>query len=351
MENFEALVINDTHACVVRSGGTTPVTASLLRQRILNNMETLIMQHTDKHIIHAGDLLDRFDVARADLLQVLVVLHRWLNASDKNLYLIRGNHDANPRADKVSSWTFLCSVLSAQYGDRIKVINGQLTQIHGNIYGLGHCDNQDLLELELEGVMELENPVLITHVNFDNKFADASDHSLHISRDWAKKFVAKGGRLYSGHEHNKSTHLGGKVVMFGTQDVTSVSDCLDCDAKYAHVIDASGELTPIMTLTVSDEFSQVDWQELGDAPDKPFIRVTGTVTADQAAHMINAISRFRQRSSALVVTNAVKITGAQGDFEVDAVSLEQIKAFDVLAALLDKLDPKQQATVKRLLEN
>lgn len=348
---MRALIVNDTHAAVIRSSGTTLQTAAELRQRVLDNFEDSIMQHTDKHLIHAGDLFDQFEVPRADILKVFHVLSKWLATTDKRLILIKGNHDSNPRADKVSAWEFLCNILVAQYGEQVQVVGGELTQIDGNVFALGHCDNQDLMDMELDKALGINSGVLIAHANYDNHFAENSDHSLNISEDWAKQFVANGSRLYSGHEHPKRTLLKGGVIMFGTQYATSISDCLGRSAMYAHILEEDGSLTPIQTMDVTAEFIQVDWQDLASVGDQQFIRVTGQVPQSQAGEVVTAIAKYRSKSPALIITNAVRIDGINNIEDFDGVSLEDIKAFDVREALLELFEPAERKALEKVLED
>ncbi len=348
---MRALIVNDTHAAVIRSSGTTLQTAAALRQRVLDNFESLIMAHIDKDLIHAGDLLDRFDVPRADILQVFRALSKWLAASSRGLTLIKGNHDSNPRADKVSAWEFLCNILAAQYGDQVRIVGGELTKLYTNVYALGHCDNQDIMDMHLERALELENSVLIAHANYDNQFAENSDHSLNISEEWAKEFVAKGNRLYSGHEHQKRTLLKGGVVMFGTQDATSIADCLGNNAKYAHILEEDGSLTAIQTMDVAAEFVQVDWQDLASVEDQSFVRVTGQVIQAQAGEVVCVIAKYRSKSPALIITNAVKVAGINNIEDFDGISLETIQGFNIREELLALFSPEERKVLEAVLED
>lgn len=348
---MRALIVNDTHIGTVRRGGVTPQTALLLQQRIYDNFENLIMQHTDKDIIHAGDILDDFEVPNKDVLKLYGILSRWLEESGKRFICLRANHDWNPRGDKLSSWELLFHILEEQYGEQVVKVEDTLKHIDDNVYGIGHVANNDLFELELSKAMELENSVVIAHTNYNNPWAAESEHGLNITEEWAKEFVSRGNRLYSGHEHQKRELLGGKVVMFGSQDATSIADCLGNDAKYAHILNDDGSLEAIKTMDVTKEYISVDWTELDQVGDEQFVRVSGQVDSAQAAQVINLISRFRQRSKALLITNAVKINGASSIDEFGGVSLEEIKTFDVLESLLKELEPAQQKAVKALLED
>lgn len=344
------LICNDTHVAVQRTGGTTPATAAAIRQRVLDNFEGLLFAHKDLPIIHAGDIFDTFDVPNRDLVALYEVLAKWLMVSGQKFVALRANHDWNPRGDKLSSWELLMTILQAQFGSRVVPVTDTLTHIEGNLYGLGHTSNQDCLNLELAKALELTDSVLIAHANYNNFFAQNSDHSLNIDEAWAKEFVAKGNRLYCGHEHQRSEHLGGKVVMLGSQDATSIADCLGNDTKFAHILEDDGSLTKVPTMDVSAEYAQCDWKEIQDAPAVPFLRISGHAAASEAADVITAIAKLRSKSQSLIITNAVAVEGCSNMGALTETSLEAIQSFNVLGALLELLEPAERATIEEILK-
>jgi hypothetical protein len=96
-------------------------------------------------------------------------------------------------------------------------------------------------------------------------------------------------------------------------------------------------------------FTRVDWRNLDTDPGYQFIRVEGTATAEEAAEVVDAVARFRAKSEAYVVTNAVKVEGVAAFDELAEMSLEQITAFNVLDALLEELSEEEGKVVKELL--
>jgi hypothetical protein len=65
--------------------------------------------------------------------------------------------------------------------------------------------------------------------------------------------------------------------------------------------------------------------------------------------MVNAIARFRRDSAAFVVSNAVSVEGRTLNEDV-AATVEAVKAFNPLDLVLELLEPKQAAKVRKLLE-
>jgi hypothetical protein len=97
-------------------------------------------------------------------------------------------------------------------------------------------------------------------------------------------------------------------------------------------------------------FERIDWNEcMKAASTSQFIRVEGSCGEAEAAGMLSRVAKLRQVHGAFVITNAVKIAGAD-DKAANRMSLEQIQSFNVLDALLKKLNPEQQAVVRKLVE-
>ena len=83
--------------------------------------------------------------------------------------------------------------------------------------------------------------------------------------------------------------------------------------------------------------------------DHQFIRITGDATALESADVIKCISALRQRHSAFVIGNAVRVEGHSMVSDMTEQSVEDIKAFDVLSAIYENLTPEEIVAVKGLL--
>lgn len=351
---MKALIINDIHIDPKRVGGTTQVTAAMLRGRIQLQLQTLIMGHLDKHLIINGDLLDEFTIDTVELLTTYFTLLEWCEQSDEDarLFICAGNHDRSAKGSKISSFELLCRILESASPKVVAKVEGAFSHLYGDVWVIPHCDNSELFELELDKAIDLigSGASLLLHCNYDSPW-EHKDHSLNISAEKAQQFVDKDIRLIIAHEHQKRVLKKGMVYITGNQFASSIADCLGNDAKYAHILHEDLSIEPIQTSDITKEFIAVDWTQLENVTDQHFVRVEGKATAAQAVDVINTISKFRQHSETLVISNAVKIEGAGGIEDFEGVSLEEIKSFDVLASLLEQLDPAQQTAVKSLLED
>ena len=93
----------------------------------------------------------------------------------------------------------------------------------------------------------------------------------------------------------------------------------------------------------------MDWRQIEEGRGADFIRVTGEATSAEAAEVIKAISTLRQTSDAFVITNAVKVAGHDMSGEKAAESIENLRAFDVVGAIMAELSEQEQEVVKGLM--
>ena len=345
------LVINDLHLGVQRSGGTTPVSQLNLRQSLRDSVRRLIDNEMGEVTVN-GDLFDGFTVDVVEMVAVYEVFADWLHdVGARYLNLVQGNHDWNPRGDKLSSFHLLCHFLQARFGERVRVFDKGYAHVSKNVCCIPHMPNQELFNMEVaKAVAEGgDGGHLLLHCNYKNGFAENSDHSLNLGDDQVGALIKAGWNLILGHEHIGYELRGGRVKVVGNQFPSSVADCLGNFKKNALRINGD-DAVYIKTWDCKDNFAMVDWQA-DNIPVAQFIRFTGEATAAQAADVISRISKFRQScgENVFVVTNAVKIEGCAAAEEMASDSIENIKAFDVMGAIFENLEPKEIEVVKGLI--
>lgn len=340
-------VINDIHLGVTRSAGTTLKSQAALADWQFEMFERLLGNREGTVIVN-GDLFDRFDIDNGTLLRAYRAFSSWLSGHlDNRLVLVAGNHDLAKDSSKVSAFKLLASLL-IQHSASVQIVMGHGQTLHDceDVYVIPHVTNQDLFDLELEQVPPTAKFVLL-HCNYDNHFAEQADHSLNLSPEQAEKLP---GFIVLGHEHQQRFALDERVVIVGNQIPTSVADCLGPRFKYLARLDLKTqgvELVPVLQLGAV--FARVDWRNLAkEDTATQFVRVEGEASAQEAADVVTAIAKFRARSDAFVVANAVKIEGASvmaGVLE----SLEDARSINVIEAILALLDDKERAIVHRLM--
>ena len=363
------LILNDTHIGVRRVGGTTPASAHALREYIRGDFQVALNAYTGT-VLHAGDLFDTFEVSNYEFEETHRILHDWLESDkDNKLIAMRGNHDFHESAGKVSSWNLLMTILEMHFGNRVVPVTEGLTEIEREVYTIPHMANQDLFDLELEKALKNGSGKLFLHANCANPFADQSDHSLNVTLEYCQRFQEEGIQLIFAHEHQarcidmkngKLRHLSSfdpeaDIIVMGNQTPTSIADCLahgsaqKDGSKYAHVLDDRGMRQARLWSAASD-FIQVDWTELDQVQGERFIRVVGDVGQAQSAEVIELIAKFRSKSNAFIISNAVKVEGIQTMENMDGASLEEIKAFNVREELFKIMTSEEIEVLTKVLE-
>jgi calcineurin-like phosphoesterase family protein len=351
-------LLNDLHLGVVRAAGTTPTSREALRSYIFNYFRNLLNECGGDDLCILGDLFDSFEVAPRDWLETFNALCEWCEANfDHNLILVAGNHDVSMKGNKVSSFETLASVLSKMFTNVVMVGIDEVYNF-GNLYMVAHHRNQDTFDLALKAALDEVGPncYVLLHANYHNKFSEAADHSLNVSEDVAKEFCNKGVTLVFAHEHQSRSEIphgtrkgGGTVAVLGNQFPTSISDCLGNQQKYYWRI-GDGGLEKFRSWTFGgNAYLEVDWRSL-EGTQADFVRVVGDATNAEAANVIDALHRFRQKSDAFVVGNAVKIEGI-ADIGDLPETFEVAKKFDVMEFIYSRLDDKESQAVKKIVEN
>lgn len=347
------LVLNDLHVGTKRQAGTTPASQAALTSFIIDRLDHLLHLTQESWIVVAGDLFDRFEVEAADLISAYTLFSSWLAADEARLLtLIAGNHDWAPKGSKISSFHLLAHFLVSRFGDRVDVIDHTrgFTVVGENVYAIAHMPNQDLFEIEVDKAANCdgEGKVLLLHCNVKNPFAQNADHSLSLGDEKLGGLMRAGWTLVIAHEHQYRPLRGGRVVITGNQIPTSVADMLGCDGKFYATI-RDGVVATHRVEDVERLYAEIDWTDLDDAPDLPFLRVTGKATVEQAAEVVSAVANLRRTSDALVIGNAVRVEGLAEFDALAELSFEDVKKIDVLSMLLEELTEREQEIVKGLL--
>lgn len=239
------IIVSDIHISVNRVSGTTPQSREDLRTYVFAEFDKLLHLAYGNDLCILGDLFDAFEVAPRDWLESYLLLADWCTKNpDCTLDLVAGNHDVSMKGSKVSSFETLATVLKQQFGN-VDVTGIDCTSkayLDGfQIYIVAHHRNQELFDLALAEVLEEceRGDYVLLHANYDNKFAERSDHSLNVSEARALEFTKKGTNLVFAHEHQSRVEIphgtpadGGSVICLGNQIGTSCSDWIGSVDKY-----------------------------------------------------------------------------------------------------------------------
>ena len=334
-------VTTDYHVAVKRVGGTTPESQVRLRQYIRDAIQAQL-DDTD-HLI-AGDLFSDFTVDTSELVEAYRIFSTWLAASGRKLALVRGNHDFSVRGTAVSSFDLLGMILTDKFPKQVTIAS-EVTEWKQFIL-VPHLPNNDILNTEISKLSCVTDKVIVFHANVDNFFAAETQHSLNVTIEQVEDLVSRNNLVIFGHEHQYRSLVNGRCLVLGNTVPSSIADFIGSPFKYSATVTGTDyELNP--TWKAEDNYYEVDWRDMEVDADCLFIRVTGEATANEAADVIKAVSQLRQRHDAFVITNAVKVEGVSSDFASE--SIESLKAFDVVGAIMEELNEQEQECVKGLL--
>lgn len=353
------VILNDLHLGVNRVSGTTPQSREDLRTYTFEQFSSLLDNADGHDLCILGDLFDSFEVPARDWLEAYMLLSAWCaNNLNNTLTLVAGNHDVSLKGNRVSSFETLGTVLDQQL-DNVRVVGiDEFHQYEGYIWIASHHRNQELFDLRLNKILEAVQPndFVLLHANYHNPFAERSDHSLNVSEEQALEFTKKGVTLVFAHEHAHRHEIphgtpadGGSVVCLGNQIPTSVADCLGNDKKFYWEIKGGGLQKRECWSDRDNGYLALDWRNLDpDCPAK-FIRVVGDAVNAEAAAVIDAIHKFRQKSSAFVITNAVKIEGIAEIGDLPETFSAAAK-FDVMGFVYRQLDSAEAEVIRKIAE-
>ena len=327
-------VINDIHADPARVGGTTEASREALQSYTVNKFVNLLYASKDAdYLIILGDL---FNKARADnwtFLEVYDAITDFIaSAPDCKVILVRGNHDSKSKErQNICSLELLAEILLGQ----VTFVFDEPYQFqHEGKFHLivPHMFNQEQFDAELSEV-DSNVDFLYLHANIDNSFS-VGDHSLNVSKDQIKTLNDKGVTVICGHEHQRRRPFP-NVHVIGNQFPTSIADCRGNAEKFMLTI-KDGQISKERAWSAAGNYYDVPVELLDTVPDTAqFVRVGGEVAKADFAKVIQEVDKFRRRSSAFVVSNAVSVT-----VENQVLRAEEVTNINVVELLI-KAVPEQ----------
>ncbi len=336
-------VTTDYHVAVKRVGGTTPLSQEHLRQYI---RAALAHQLDDNDHLIAGDLFSDFTVDTYELVETYKIFSTWLAAYGRKLALVRGNHDFSIRGMALSSFDLLSTILTDQFPQQVTIASD--VTCWKQFILVPHLPNNETLSAEMAKLSGVTGRVVVFHANVNNFFAAEAQHSLNVTIEQVEDLVSRNNLVIFGHEHQYRSLVNGRCLVLGNTVPSSISDVLGSPFKYSATVTGTDyELKT--TWSREGYYLEVDWRQIEGAG-ADFIRVTGEATSLEAAEVIKAISNYRQTSDAFVITNAVKVAGHDLSGEMAAESVENLKAFDVVGAIMAELTEQEQVVVKELMK-
>ena len=331
-------IINDTHLGVRRQSGTTPESREALTEFMYQQFSQLLTLANGNDLVVLGDLFDSYQVSKKDEIRVYQLFSLWQqNNPHQRLILVAGNHDLSRNSKDISSFENLCTYLShnAHAGTQM-VLGSPLYLADYQLAIVPHLPNQTLFDEALDALQQhTALQYVLLHCNYDNHFAQQSDHSLNLSAETAQSFAQRHVQLIFAHEHQQRDLQ--HIHIIGNQIPSSIADCLGNSNKRLAYLDQQ-QLHYQTIMHIHDVYVEHDWQN-DTVPDALFIRITGNAEYEQAAEVVQAVATIRRQSAAFIVANAVKVGALNTDTDapaelasLDVAKLVQQELPEVLAA-------------------
>jgi calcineurin-like phosphoesterase family protein len=337
-------ILNDSHLGVSRQSGTTPESRKALEDFQFDQLQELL--HTEEDVLILGDLFHTHNVSYNIVWRTYDLLGNYLsNCNSGQLYLVAGNHDQSSTKGQRSSLDVLARLLALSYGDRFTYVTEPF-DLTPEVRVIPNLPNNDIFDLEVERADKAGVHTLLLHCNYDNHFAVDADHSLNLTKEQAEKF----GKIILAHEHTPRTvQLANTTVhVLGCQTPTSISDCKHTrEFFYTKFNLLTGQLDRFMFMRAGKIYSEMNWQELDDSCPSSFIRITGDATAEQAGKATQAISKFRKKSDAFVISTAINIEGLSCQEDMDQAT-EEISNLNIVSMLFEHLKGWQVSAIKKM---
>lgn len=298
-------LFTDPHLGTRRAAHTTRESSKALTEALFQQAITLALGKNPALCL--GDLFDSAFNGEATLVQ-------GYNVAINCEATIAGNHDSTNREGTITSLGALKDMgvaiiaapdLSTPYYDT--------SLAHDGIYVVPHHASQELFETAMFHAAEHATEhreglasFLMLHCNYDCGFA-TEDDTLNLSPEVAERLGNAFDLILLGHEHQPSTHLGGRVVILGNTHPTSFSDISD---KFMYHLNAeTAELTKTCIWSKATSFAEIRMgAELPDLSEVQFVDVTGIADAAGAlevAEFIQAV--WKAGPELLAVRNSVQI--------------------------------------------
>lgn len=256
--------------------------------------------------IQLGDVFDTFEVTSTTFAKAYNIC-REFDA------VIGGNHDFSHDTTKTSALQNLEEFLPGAIALAPAVTVGVRTFMAGTdveLYVLPYQSTQQDFEYGLKTLQDsvrIEHGttnILCLHCNYDNPRADARTEN-NLTSEWAKRLLDTSFHfIVSGHQHNYSSHHGGRLLMTGSMLPHSFVEM--SDKSWLEFDTETGVFTRQYSWKAAGSFLQTDIEGFLSLPDDTclqFIELTGEIQPTQIRDVASKISRLINGDSVISIKN------------------------------------------------
>lgn len=236
--------IGDLHIGYKRTSFTSPVAHSRYANEILKQAKLAIEVESSTKI-QVGDVFDKFRDTDATLVNGVGV------AQHVNIVVV-GNHDISNTIKERSTMVMCDKMVNSFEGCRTNfVFPSQDDKPTATIYVaeaestaivvVPYCYTQDQFSRSIDRAnklaidhTELRHKILVLHTNYNLGY-ELTETTNNLAKETAVNLLENFSYIVSGHEHNYSKHLKGRLIMTGSVMPVSTAEL---ENKYVHVFDS-----------------------------------------------------------------------------------------------------------------
>ena len=336
--------IGDIHLGHKRQSFTTKMGRDRYEREVFEHAKSVIEEHNETKVIQVGDLFDK--PQNSD--RVMAEGIRLASSTDG---IISGNHDLLNSDGKPTT----LSLISEQLGGLTPVIRPHFTEprmyrvpYKGNlIASVPYCYTQALFEQSLAMAEEHAKgedvpgkKVLVLHTNYALEF-DMNETTNNLTKARAKELLKTFDYVLSGHEHNSSTHLGGRLIMTGSLMPLSMSEMTN---KYVWHLTEAGEIEKTLVWSPEGKYVVIDCNEMPEhlSVGTQFVDVVGQADPGDMPKVMKRIAGWWNTCETLLVCRPsidLRATKAEQLTETGALSVTaQLRQLLPNAQLRDAFD-------------
>ena len=267
----------------------------------------------DALIVQLGDVFDSFEVSSTTFTKAYSICQNF----DA---IVGGNHDFSHGTTKTSALQNLSKFLPGV----VKTARiGTIETGNTSVYILPYQETQKQFEEALSSLAANVRiaggtvNILCLHCNYDNNRADGRTEN-NLTSEWAKSLLVNSFNfIVSGHEHNYSSHRGGRLLMAGSMLPHSFGEM--SDKSWLEFDTETGLFTRQYSWKAAGSFLQTDIEGFLALPDDTclqFIELVGEILPQQIREVAGKIGRLVGGDSVISIKNNTVLPVSESNHKV-----------------------------------
>lgn len=305
-------IFSDPHLGVNRVANTTIDSRRLMQLEATSQCRLAATKHSsDESIICVGDLFDGGKVSNETLSDAYDICQ----SID---IVVGGNHDMSNNSKDTTSFDLLNKFESSLVNNEVsnKTFDAYEYDDGAKIIAVPHHSTQELFNETLKDLIDVQGDALFLHCTYDFNI-ESSNTSINLTPDQAEELLKNFKRIFIGHEHAPSEHMGGGVIMVGSTLPFNMGEIGD---RYVYTYDTDTDnLTRDVIWDASTQFADLVYStEISEdfvlGTTVQFVDINGSVPSEHGPELAAWVAGLWQSNpQLLMVRNQVKVGVMEGN--------------------------------------